>query len=305
MPTSHSVPIGALAALLASAVVWGLIWYPYRLLRDAGIGGELATLLTYLVALMATLPMLGRADLRPSRPGLLLAIALAGAAANLGYVLALLEGRVMIVLLLFYLAPVWTVLLASWLLAERMTSPSVGLVLAAVMGAAIMLWKPDGQEIAPGPAEWLGLAAGFAFALCNVLLRRGRDLPLAQRSAALFTGVGLLAGLAWMLRRPAEAAPLPDAASVWGMIVFLGLVLMVANLVLQYGLARVPANRAIVILLLELPVAALAAYFLAGESMRWNDWLGGLLIVLSGIAAARRGATPDRQSTGREAEVSS
>jgi len=46
-----------------------------------------------------------------------------------------------------------------------------------------------------------------------------------------------------------------------------------------------PANRAIVILLFELVVAAVAAYFLAGETMRAQDWMGGALIVAASIAS--------------------
>ncbi|CAG0952350.1 hypothetical protein BURK2_00268 [Burkholderiales bacterium] len=290
-PTQASQP-AAILALLASAVIWGVIWYPYRVLREAGIGGELATLLTYLVALVATLPMLLREERPLARPGLLVAIALAGAAANLGYVLALLDGRVMVVLLLFYLAPAWTVLLAWWLLGERARPGGAGIIAVAMLGAAIMLWKPESAALSLGWPEWLGLGAGVAFALCNVLLRRGRDLPLSLRTVALFAGVCLLAAVAWIWRRTEVPMPLALSAGTWGMIALLGLILMLANLVLQYGLAHVAANRAIVILLAELPVAALAAYLLAGESMRWADGVGGCLIVLAGLGAARQTEVP-------------
>jgi len=40
-----------------------------------------------------------------------------------------------------------------------------------------------------------------------------------------------------------------------------------------------------VILLFELVVAAIAAYLLAGEVMRAQDWAGGALIVAASIAA--------------------
>jgi drug/metabolite transporter (DMT)-like permease len=57
--------------------------------------------------------------------------------------------------------------------------------------------------------------------------------------------------------------------------------------VLQYGLSRLPANRAIVILLFELVVAAFAAYFLAGESLRLQDWIGGAFIIAACVASGR------------------
>jgi len=39
-----------------------------------------------------------------------------------------------------------------------------------------------------------------------------------------------------------------------------------------------------VILLFELVVAAIASWFLAGESLRTQDWIGGLLIVSASLA---------------------
>ncbi len=280
---SHLAPV---LALVLSAVVWGLIWYPYRMLSEAGIGGELATLLTYLVALIAALPLLARERPQLVRPGLLLAIALAAAVANLGYVLALLEGRVVVVLLLFYLAPLWTLGFARWLLGEPITRLGLGTVLLGLAGAGIMLWRPETGALQPRLSEWLGLLAGLAFALCNVLLRRARGLSVALRSTALFAGVCILATVALGLRTAAAPVTGVVPANVWWLILAVGLVLAMANGVLQYGLAHVPANQAIVILLIELPIAALAAYLLAGETLRLADWLGGGLIVLASLAAS-------------------
>ena len=72
---------------------------------------------------------------------------------------------------------------------------------------------------------------------------------------------------------------------IWSTIFTYGFAL-VAGLALQYGLSRLPANRAIVILLFELVVGAVAAYVLAGEIMRPQDWAGGTLIVAASFASA-------------------
>ena len=65
-----------------------------------------------------------------------------------------------------------------------------------------------------------------------------------------------------------------------------GFSLVAMSLALQYGLSRLPATRAIVILLFELVVAAIAANLLAGESLRAQDWIGGALIVAATLATA-------------------
>lgn len=56
----------AVAGLLTGALVWGLIWYPYRILRDAGIDGIPATTLTYAVALILALIVLSARAWRDS-----------------------------------------------------------------------------------------------------------------------------------------------------------------------------------------------------------------------------------------------
>jgi hypothetical protein len=61
----------SVAALLSGALVWGLIWYPFRELNLVGVDGVLATMLTYLLALamftgtlLKRLRILGRAGRR-------------------------------------------------------------------------------------------------------------------------------------------------------------------------------------------------------------------------------------------------
>ena len=107
--------------LLSGALVWGLMWYPYRALNNMGVGGELSTLLSNSMAMILGLLFLGPIW-RELRVAGWLSVALMASAGwtNLGYVLATLDGEVMRVLLLFYLAPLWTVIFSRWLLSEKL-----------------------------------------------------------------------------------------------------------------------------------------------------------------------------------------
>jgi len=200
------------------------------------------------------------------------------------------------VLLLFYLAPLWTVPLAWLLLGERLDRQGLIVMALAFMGAMAMLWKPQlGVPWPTARAEWLGLVAGFLFALGNVLIRRLHTMTDAGKSIAIWAGVTLAAAV----YLPASRMPAHDALrhilDASAMIAGIGLALVAMGLALQYGLARMPATRAIVILLFELVVAAAAAYALAGEVLRPRDWLGGALIVAASAASgwleARRPGT--------------
>jgi len=276
----------AVLSLLTGALVWGLIWYPYRMLRDAGIDGIVASSTTYAVALVLGLALFRRSlrAFSPSWP--LFWLALAAAGCNLGYVLATLNGEVVRVLLLFYLAPLWTVLLSRLLLGERLKRFGVFVIALSLAGAATMLWPPHaGLPLPQDAADWLGLGAGFSFALLNVLSRRAQGVTIEIKSMAAFVGV-LFVGTLLMVFGVGQPK-LPATPSTWLIIVLIGGVLVLANLVVQYGLARIAANRAIVIMLSEVGIAALASWLLADEALGLREWVGGAMIVGASVFSAR------------------
>jgi drug/metabolite transporter (DMT)-like permease len=212
---------------------------------------------------------------------------------NLAYVLGVLEGEVMRVLLLFYLAPLWTVPIARVLLHEKLERTGLAVMLLAFVGAMTMLWHPRlGFPWPANRAEWLGMAAGLLFALGNVLVRKLRHMSDAEKSIVIWAGV-TFAGLVHLPQSAVSFTQFREALTVcWPIVAGIGLALVAMSYALQYGLSRLPANRAIVILLSELVVAAIAAYFLAGETLRLQDWIGGALIVAATVlSAARKGKT--------------
>jgi len=276
----------AVGSLLTAATVWGLIWYPFRLLEQAGLGGALATSISYTVALL-----LGLAVFWPRLRGMkfsprLIPIVLAAGGCNLGYVLAVLHGEVMRVLLLFYLSPLWTVLLSRLLLGERLNLLGGGVVACSLLGALIMLWHPAlGLPWPANGAEWIGVGAGIFFALQNVFSRRAAEQPVELRTLSVFAGViGLGFGLA--LVQPQGLPPRLDGVILLT-LAMIGLVLLLVNVVAQVGLAALPANRASVIMLFELVVAALSSWWLAGEVMELREWLGGGLIVAASLVSGK------------------
>ena len=275
-------------ALLLGAAYWGVVWWPYRLLGQAGLDGIWASLITYLIACIVGLVALRgawRAFTKLSFHAVLMGAAIGWS--NLAYVLGMLNGEVMRVLLLFYLAPLWTVPLAHVLLHEKLDRTGLAIMALATAGAMTMLWHPElGLPFPRGMAEALGLAAGFLFALGNVLVRKLAELTDGEKSLVIWVGVAL-ASFAHLGQSAVPAARAWDVAASQAPIVLgVGVTLVGAGLALQYGLSRLPANRAVVILLSELVVAAVAAYFIAGESLRLRDWIGGALIVAATVVSA-------------------
>ncbi len=281
-------------ALLGGAALWGVVWYPYRVLALAGLDGIWSTALTYGVALVAGIAIFPRQAVRLVRmPGLAWLMGLAIGLSNLAYVLGILEGEVMRVLLLFYLAPLWTIPIAWIALRERLDAAGFAVMAFALCGAMVMLWKPGlGLPWPAVRAEWLGLAAGFFFALGNVLVRKLDTMTDSGKSIVIWAGVTIAALACLPASRMGPGAAWDAATSQAWIIAAIAASLVAMSLAMQYGLARLPANRAIVILLSELVVAAVASWLLTDERMRVQDWIGGGLIVAASLASGwleRRG----------------
>lgn len=281
--STHLAPV----SLLVAATTWGLIWYPYRLLDQVGVSGGLASLVTYALALAMVSSLPRARSWRAGPRGVLLGVALSAGWTNLAYVLAVIDGEIMRVMLLFYLAPLWTLPFAYLILGERPNAWAYLLVILSVAGAYIMLAGAGAPPLPANQAEWLGLSAGIGFALSNVLSRRLGDLPAETRAAWIFAGVALIALPLVTIQGQAGVKLAGLAGAAWLLLALTGALLVLATLTVQYGLARLPANRAIVILLVEVPVAALASWWLAGETLSAREWLGGGLIVAASLLSGK------------------
>jgi drug/metabolite transporter (DMT)-like permease len=272
--TSRLLPV---SGLLFGATMWGLIWYPYRLLQEAGVGGVVSSLASYAIPLLLVIPFLWRHFLTAREHfGWLALLGVAAGWTNMGYVLAVIGGEIMRVVLLFYLAPVWTVIFARWLLGEKLSRWGVLIMTFSFAGALTMLW-PDGGGL-PLPAnqaEWIALSAGATFAFSNVITRK------------VWTGVTVIALAALQF----ESAPFAFAEAAdnktWAILLGVGLAIGVMTLAVQYGLSHTSANQAIIIFLFELVVAAIASYFLADEALTLREWAGAVMIIAGSLFSGR------------------
>jgi drug/metabolite transporter (DMT)-like permease len=270
-------------------MVWGLMWYPYRVLQGAGVAGELATLLTYAIALMFGLLATGPVWRELRTAGWWgIALMLVSGWTNFGYVLAILDGEVMRVLLLFYLAPLWTVLFARWILNEKLNRYGYAVITLSLGGAFIMLWNLDhGWPLPQNRAEWIGLSAGMSFAMLNVLVRRTQHLSVNFKSASVWLGTVLLTGLSLLYHGNLVAQVQSVSLDAWWLLVLIGLVLCATSIIVQYGLTNLPANQAIVLFLSELVFAAVSSYLLAGEAMGLREIIGAILIVSASLLSGK------------------
>lgn len=278
-----------IAGVLSGALVWGLIWYPYRELQSVGISGGMATLITYVLAMVCGVFWLPKVWREMPKAGWWSALLVLSAGwANFGYVLAMLHGDVMRVLLLFYLAPLWTILFSYWILKEKLNKYGYLVMALSLGGAIVMLWQPQqGLPLPQNLSEWLGLSAGMGFALSNVVSLRAEHLSVEAKAYSIWIGTALLTAplLLWQSGIAQQWAVIDLSNAI--LLLLLGVTLFSTSFAVQYGVTHLPANRAILLFLFELIAAAAAAYFLAGEAMEWRDYLGALLIVSASLLSGK------------------
>ncbi|MFC5520305.1 DMT family transporter [Polaromonas jejuensis] len=280
--------MGAIFALVLNAFVWGVSWWPLRELQGHGLHPLWATALVYLVVVSGLLTVRFKAWRGFAAHPQLWCLALAAGLTNMGFNWAVTVGDVVRVVLLFYLMPAWSVLVAWVVLGEKPSASSLLRLLLAMSGVLVVLKTPDSPWPVPQDVtDWLAIMGGFSFAVTNALLRKCGHTPSASRMLAMFGGSGLMAVVAALLGMSQQLVPAPalQAAGI-PVVLGLGLALMASNAALQYGAARLAAGTTAIVMLTEILFASLSSAALGAAQFSPRVLLGGSLIVLAAALAA-------------------
>ena len=295
----HTNPALPALALVLNALIWGTSWWPLRQLQALGLHPLWATVVVYLLAVALIGVTRPSSFARVLRTPALWVLVLASGATNAAFNWGVVIGDVVRVVLLFYLMPLWTALLAHALLKEPLTRAAGLRVALGLAGAAIVLWPAgaSGWDALPWPRalpDWLGVLGGFSFALNNVMLRREAQRSGADRALAMFIGGAVVAGvLACTLAANAQLPWPPAPAPAWlGLALALALLFLLSNAALQFGASRLPANVTSLVMLAEVVFASASSMWWGGGRLTMPLLAGGGLIVLAALWAATRQPTP-------------
>jgi drug/metabolite transporter (DMT)-like permease len=276
--------------LIFNALVWGLSWWPMRELQHHGLHPLWATMLFFGLGALLIGAWQPQAWALVRRTPALWVLALAAGGTNAAFNWAVSVGDVVRVVLLFYLMPLWAVLLAWWLLGERINRAGALRVALALAGAVLVLKPADGGwPRFDGLADWLALVGGMGFALNNVVLRKQMALPFGARALAMFMGGVILPGLLGLglwSQGMVPAWPQPDANWTW-MALGLGLAFFASNMALQFSAVRVPVHITSVIMLTEIVFATASSVAWGGAVLTWPVLAGGALILTAALLATR------------------
>jgi drug/metabolite transporter (DMT)-like permease len=269
-------------------VLWGTLWIPVRHLRELGSEGEAWTTIGFVIPLAVLLPAAIRR--RHRTLAALRELGAAGFWLSLGialYAVGVARGEVARVILLFYLTPVWSTLLARIVLGDAITGRRSATMVLGVAGMLVIFGTGGGYPVPRSSADWMGLVAGLAWAVALVCSRRGTPQPLFDRLFVHFVFLGPVF-LAVTLLVPGGGPPAsftltssPESLG-WVMVFALGWMLPVMWLTL-IGASRVPPGRFAILLMFEVVVGLTTAALLTEERLTAREYVGALLI-LGGIA---------------------
>jgi drug/metabolite transporter (DMT)-like permease len=284
----------AVLALALNALVWGLSWWPLRQLDANGLHPLWATAAVFALATLV-LTFISPQGWRHFHqyPQLWWLMAASGLT-NIGFNWAVTTGDVVRVVLLFYLMPTWSLLLAWWMLGERPTRGALMRLSLALVGVLLVLKTPESPWPLPQDLpDVLALLAGFCFALTNIWLLRLQHTPESSRMVAMFGGGALMAVVCAILATWADVIPAlsmlaTNDISAWAPYVLgLSAAFLVSNFTLQYGAARLSAHATAMVMMSEVVFASVSSVALGASTLSWRIGLGGGMIVLAALLASQ------------------
>jgi drug/metabolite transporter (DMT)-like permease len=273
----------ALLIIFLASSFWGVLWVPMRHIEAMGLSGLWVVVLFHFLPALAILPLIVKTASSSRRDWGRAAVAgaLMGAGFAL-YALGLVVASVTKTVILFYMTPIWSTVIAYFVLRERAGWRRWLAIAAALMGCALVTGVSR-DELRFDPADLLGLLSGLFWALGSVVIRRYDALNFVTVSFLQYLFGGIMALLAALyfgdpipqLNALLQAIPPAFLASV---VLFLPSVLLIFR-IMQY----VSPGLVGILMLSEALVAAVSAAFWLGETLSSMQWIGVGAILTTGV----------------------
>jgi drug/metabolite transporter (DMT)-like permease len=257
--------------------VWD--WCPSPL---AGAWGTAAITVAAAALLLPLAAVRWREVVRADRMALA-SIALGGVAFAL-YSVGFNYGRVALVILLYFLTPVWSTILGRFLMGWP--TPRLRLIAIAVglLGLVVMLGANGAVPVPRTLGEWMGLTAGILWSVATTGIRARPALAPVPSAFVFALGATVATLLLAPLLEPWPATPTGSAGTALAVALGAGGLwwgLSIASL--MWATVRLEPARVGILLMIEVLVGAASAALLAGEHLSPLEMLGGALVLGAGV----------------------
>ena len=298
--TSHRAETIAMIAIAISGVLWGVFWIPLRALEQVGISGVWAVVVFQVLPTALLLPLIlyrARAILNGG-----MSLAVGGALAGISLVLysgALIFTDVVRALLLFYLTPLWSTLLARFTQNEPITRVRLVTIVLALLGLCLIIRFEENFQIRMNVGDWMGLASGIIWAFAAVRIKaagpgKGVDFALT------FFVMSSLVALALTLLPLEGAGAVPSISAIvsvlYWMIPVAVVLIIPPAFALMWGASVISPGLIGILFMTEVSVGAVTAAIWAGEPFGLREALGVVVITAAGALEPIHSLMKSRQT---------
>jgi len=284
--TPERITLFATLIVVFTGALWGLYWIPVRALTEAGLPGAWGTVaITVAGALLLAPTAVGKwRDIARTDPVALVSIALGGAAFAL-YSVGFVYGHVAIIILLYFLTPVWSTLIARYILGRGVTRLRMLSIVVGLIGLFVMLSANGELPLPQGRGEWMALAAGILWSIGTTGMNAKSKLAPAPSAFVFAIGAaGTALMLAPFLGGSGVGLQADSVARSIAIALFSGALWWgVSIAALMWATLRLEPARVGILLMTEVVVGAGSAALIAAEHLTSYELAGGALVLCAGI----------------------
>ncbi|RDD62217.1 DMT family transporter [Ferruginivarius sediminum] len=288
-----AMPLNMLASLaaLATGVFWGVYWIPARRLEAVALQGAWSAVAAAAVAMILLAPLAlpslvrrARAGDAPIGAGALFGAGLAGASFMV-YAIGLLYGKVAVVILLFYLTPVWSTILGRLRYGWPISPPRAMAIVIGLAGMLVVLSGPTGLPFPANVGEWLGLIGGVMWTFGSTSVHTDDGMKPLEATFLFCAGAVVTATVLAIILSGAPQPALDAQATTAGLwVVATGVVWWCGSiLMLMWATQQLEPARVGILLMSEVLVGVVSAALLAREPFGWPEAIGGLMVIAAGL----------------------
>jgi drug/metabolite transporter (DMT)-like permease len=294
MTTRYPLLLPSLGIVL-SAVFWGSMWMPLHAAYGTGLSGAWSAWMVYGVPAFVVLPFIlrdrGRGLVAGGWP--LLWLGISTGICNYLYAASVVYGDVARIVLLFYVNPVWSVLLERLILKTPITPGRAAALAVGLAGMLILNYDGEGLPLPRTVAEWCGLAAGFCWAVGLVTMRMTPQVGMAEKAflqyvtAMIFGGAFLALGV---FPGQTDWSVVDWPLAIFWIAVIAGIWVLPGLLLSFWAAARLSPTRASMLFMAEVVVGVVTAAIWTDYPFGWREAVGGLVIVSASVIEILFGA---------------
>ena len=272
-------------ACLYAGAVWGLFWIPLRELEDAGFQGLWITVVYFLIPALCLFPVTIWRWKYVKRGGFQLQLtAIISGGALLLYSTSIVYTDVVRAILLFYLTPVWGIILGRIFLGDKISTPRIIAMILAIIGMLTIFGLGAKFPLPQNLGDWLGLCSGFMWAIAMVLINKNKNHSTIELTVGFFQWSLILSLFAAVLLSPDSLPSFDKIVPVIPlMLTFMVLLILPGTYASLWGPKYLNPGVVGLLFMTEIVVGAISVAILAGEPFGIREITGILFIAGASI----------------------